>query len=241
MQPGSSRKVTVVILLVLTLALGVVAFVVASKLRESQAPEDTQASGFGPSATRDLYDDVEELFANTSCEKFLNASNANAIIETTDSDVSEMSFTVTGEEPIDLKPKICRYEEEPDKYIDVVMQAYDADSYVYDSETEKIALLNMGLISEVLDQGAYPALHTKYYFGTYAGSRFGYQQTAPRTDMCAAIIYQDANDFEYVSLIYSGYNCNDTVAQNKVIMETMSIIINMQMTYTYTKANVNPY
>jgi hypothetical protein len=244
MELGNSRKVTVAILGIISIGLVLGAIYIGILLQQNQAPEDSGAFGFGSGAIKDYFDEVDGFFKTVPCRLILNDGLVNAISHVYNQPLLNFEINTLS----DIKAEgalqtICQFTEEDIKkkytiatplpsMIELEIRTYNEDSYIYNSEAEKIAFVNSFIFKSVLEQGAFPENKTKYYFGT--------DLSAP--GMCRATIFHDTNEFEYAALTYYGYDCSlaTTKYKNKVFAKAISSFVDKSINSIYGANGFNP-
>lgn len=231
----NGRKITIAILVALTVLLIGAAVYIVIRLNSSPNPDES-VFGFGEEAVRDFYDDVEDLFQTMSCQKMFDPLRAISISQGTSVKLSDDNFApwIGGKDPTYGFPKFCAVQESitPNKYFELTMNTYRIDSNVYESEEEKIALLVPNLINSVSDEGAFEDIRIKYFFGLFNDD----------PEKCGAVILDDTNEFHYILLTYTGYDCEseDTIVRNQIFSRTIGSVIYTQIQAIYDANGFDP-
>ena len=232
-----SRKVLVIMLLILAIgAIGVTAFIIY-QIQKSQAPTSSSASGFGPNATTDLYEPIETAFKQSKCEDFFSAATLSE-----NAALSSLGTTITSQfewrESIAL-PQLalnCTYTLADNKKLVFYVYSYAKDTQVFDSQ----AIL-IGVVNKVsLDDGEKGYLGSVETFDTRTKYTFGSDVTLDGS--CRVNIFDDQNDFYYASINYIGFGeckAEETINLNKEIIKSFIDKIT-NIVKTVTTANRNP-
>lgn len=203
------RKIIIILLIGLTLFLGVGSLLITQIIRNNQAPTDSDASGFGAGATKNLYDDVDESFANANCEDFLTMDQITDAEALGITEVDALKYVRA-----DRLPLSCYFGFGTDtKYAVFVLHSYNTDSFIDNSQEELFARINGQSLLDVKGEGDSQGVN---YF-------FGQGQTEDITPICRSTFFQVQNDFEYAELTYYGFeNCEDLTNSNESIATYIS-------------------
>lgn len=246
MNRGSSRSLAVVILTVLAVALVGVGVFVALQLQNTEAPDDASAFGFGDDAITDFFDDVSDFFNRTDCELLLNDGLIIALSKSAGTDLEDEFFltTLNDQTADDGLTKECNFTEEEidleatsypifESFITYEIKTYNQDSYIYESAQEKTDYVNSFLIDTITSQGQFPDKFTQYYFGT---------DVLDPTGSCVINIFHDYNEFEYITIGMTGYDCSDPNTQYIVMLmaEATSSYIHESITLIYEEYHFDP-
>lgn len=231
----NGRKITIAILVALTVLLIGAAVYIVIRLNNSSNP-DSSVFGFGDEAVRDFYDDVEDLFQKTSCQKLFDPLLAISISQATNVKLTTDNFTpwIGGKDPTYGFPKFCAVQESitPNKYFELTMNTYRIDSNVYESEEEKIALVVPNFINSIYDEGEFADVKTKYFFGLYNDD----------PEKCGTIILDDTNEFHYILLTWTGYDCSsqEAITKNQIFSRTIGSFVYNQIKVIYDANGFDP-
>lgn len=203
---NSRRKVTLAILFVMTALLAGVSIFITLRIQQNNAANDANASGFGQTATRDLYDDVQTAFAAKPCERFFGKDFVNSSMNLTKDDI----ISVTGLTPTIATPKECTYNLSNNRTIKFRLVSYNLQSYIDPDEEALYARIGSIYQQDPID--------TFLSFDTVV-------ITAPSLDgkACDSLMYHVQNDFEYALVEFKGFgDCATVVANNKLIMQVFA-------------------
>ncbi len=217
---STGRKITIFILLLLTIGLGAVSLYVTYNITQDNAPEDSDASGFGPEATTDLFSVVEKYFREVPCETLM--SNYNATTELIDA-VNEATEAGTYSfEPANLPqatdiPMQCIFNLGPDHSVVFLAYTYEVESDIDNSAEELYARVKEQYgLNEVVDEGTSDRI--KYFFGWDQVTTVAVEKL-----VCRSVLFESQNDFEYASVVYYGFDdCTDVINLNKILTQAIS-------------------
>ncbi len=206
------KKLTIAVLLVLTLALAAISTYVALTLNSERTP-DVGVSGFGDYATRDLYENITVFFGGKDCDEFLNS---NFFTNQTFDNSTVFSFSSIENNLEDFGayeylPTSCSYVLQNDNRLNFLVYSYDYDSFIAESREELYSRINV--FDQVLDEGTFS--NTDYFFGI-------------ENDKCVTHFFQLDNEFEYARLEYNvgELDCSTLIEDNKAFSSRISSELN---------------
>lgn len=219
-MPGTARKVTIVLLIILTLALAGVAAIIAMRLQQqgTVAPPSADAAGFGSNATKDLYDEFGDFFASLECEEFLAPTAIQNIQFYEQFDIHPAVADILAEGEVEVFTQAasgdvainCTYQLDSDHSVDVTLYAYNLDSVIDANPSALYTRVNTSNISSVIDSGSTTTAAVFFGSGLEAGT-------------CVSNIYHAQNDFERVTVSYDGFaNCDDIEGFNQALSKVIS-------------------
>lgn len=199
---GASRKILVVVLGLMTIGLGGAAIYVGLNLQNQQAPEDTSAYGFGEDAVKENFGPVLNAIEQTPCSFYVNERKLGEF---------ELYFELESSTPGSVYGssqdyfKICKYSlanRGADIYLS--LQGYPEDAEIDDNREALYTRVNNELFQNTgnLEQGR--------FFGTvdyFLGRAKSYVDGEPGN--CLVAMYHVQNDFEYASVEFKGFNCEE--------------------------------
>lgn len=185
------RKLTLAILFVLTVGLAGISIYITNRISQNQSPTDSEASGFGDEATRDLFEVVAAEFAKKNCNVFLDKPILTAA--GFDSyDTASTGALLNADIFQNAYSKECVYfYEGSDKRITLSVVPYNYDSEIKENQE---ALFNKWVVSQLerpADEGRYELI--PYFYGSDLTTDLG---------ECKALLFHDQNDFEVAILSY---------------------------------------
>lgn len=203
------RKVTIILLIGLTLFLGVGSILVTQIIRTNQSPTDSAASGFGAGATKDLYDDVTNSFANADCSAFLTIDQVTDASTLGITKVEALKYVSE-----DKLPLICYFGfGSDDKYAVLKLHSYSTDSYIDNSQEELFTRINGEMLNTIDSEAESQGVN---YF-------FGQGRTEDISPICRTTFFHVQNDFEYAELTYYGFDdCEALKSSNDSISKYIS-------------------
>ena len=201
------RKLTIIVLIVLTFVLGLGSLVLTQIVRNNQAPTDSAASGFGEGATNQLYDDVFTNFKGSACEPFINVDDLTKDPLLGITKVNTLKFVAEGRVPLK-----CLYELDENKSIILELFSYNASSQIDKTQQDLFNRINGELLLDELDKGN--ANGIDYFYGQ--GTNIGIE------NICRTTMFHVQNDFEYALVSYYGFeDCSKLVNLNKDLTSKM--------------------
>jgi hypothetical protein len=212
LERGTARKVAVIALVVMTIALAAVGAVILYQVQTQQTPKDSLASGFGSSANRSNFTNVELAFLDTPCEFFLNkdyVTNTGSTIL----DSLGLKFSHGRDRGLEYEndfAKSCFYyfKDAPGgtKIIELRVKAYKTNSTIDPNAEALYSRINTPSITITESGRIEPAVN--YFFGQAKGL----------TEICRTNLFHDQNDFEYAAISYSGFkSCAEIIEVNQLL------------------------
>lgn len=199
------RKVTLAALFVMTVLLAGVSIFITIRIQQNNAANDANASGFGNTATKDLYDDVQSAFAARPCERFFGKDFATSVGLTKDDILS-----VTAQTPTFVTPKDCTYNLSNNRSISFRLVAYNTNSYI---DPDANALYDR--IGSIYQKDALDIFQS---FDTVVITGTSLDGTA-----CDSLMYHIQNDFEYALVEFKGFgDCASVITNQKIIMKVFA-------------------
>jgi len=204
-----NKKVILSIFLLAILVVGV--GIVTLTIRNNTALQNSEAAGFGSSATTTNLRFVERTLAFTACPEFLSQKNLNTLPSN-----NRLTITKIDSQPSqNLIPTICSYSLSNNKQIVLTVHAYNKSSFIDKSQLDLFKRINGLNLGRVINDKV-----------TTAGIHFFYGTDKANSAICRVNIYHPINDFEYATLTYSGFqNCNDLTTNNAIISDALGINI----------------
>lgn len=201
------RKVTLAVLFVMTVLLAGVSIFITLRIQQNNAANDANASGFGATATKDLYDDVQSAFAQKPCERFFGKDFVNSDMGLTKDDI----ISTTGIAPSFVTPKDCTYNLSNNRSITFRLVAYNTNSYI---DPDAQALYNrIGSIYQKDELGYLNAFDNTIFVGN----------SIQTTGACDALLYNNSNDFEYALIEFKGFgDCSTLVTTQAPILRVFA-------------------
>ncbi len=221
-MPQLSRKVLTIILAVLLIAaLGIGAFIVI-RLQANQAPVNSSATGFGPGATRNLFQKVYDNFKAKTCTDILTAADIQKLTATALGNPAAFkgsNITDYGSDPI--TPKFCDYAFSSTSHFLFTLNDYNQTSVITNNAQEEYDRTNNNLILEVIKTDTIGSV--KYFYGSSLPGAQG---------VCQVTMFQQDNDFDYAAVTYYGVSaCTDPdmIDFNTQLMQTLAAHIGQIM------------
>lgn len=225
-------KVKVVLLLVGGLVLVIGTAFLAVRLAQTTSPEDTSATGFGRTATRDLFAPVATTFSGIRCNTLFN-TNLLELTPNIQDDIKSIEL-VNEVAPFQDLSKWCEYDIGGGRKITFSLLPYSAESDI-DSDREALyTRINGELLYNYNIYAHDNWFNVDYYLG----------EDAEIDNGCRTNLFHFQNDFEYASIHYEGFSqpCysdsfiefNDAVAS--IFSENISVImdtINLEYGVTF--------
>ncbi len=213
-----SRKIAVIVLSIMTLALLGVGVVILLQLQQDQSPDEADAAGFGSTAVRTNFDLVEQAFNEMDCTWYLNqemlTNTGDQALDQlgreyshgyirrleVDHDFAKNCFYFFSEDPTIPNPEDFRI-------IHFYVSAYEMDAVIDNSAEELYQRVNTDTIIRVVDEGQIRGETIRYFYGD-----------SDIEGVCQANIFHNQNDFEYASILYSQFGpCSQNIELNKRI------------------------
>lgn len=226
-----SRKIAVILLSVMTLALLAVGVIILLQLQQDQSPEESDAAGFGSSADRSLYLPVANTFKDVGCVEYFNIGEVyssgylplyNLIVRS-----SKFSTDDLTEADEDILVKNCLYDLGDNKTIRFNVLAYNLESQIPDTRDELYANVLDSYLDSQLDSGVYEFV--RYFYG----------QDLNDSNQCHSIIFHFQNEFRYAKVDYEGFeSCSSLTEINKVLTDNFAkkidgVMENYSLSLTY--------
>lgn len=193
---SDKRKLTLAVLFILTIVLAAVSIFITIRIQQSNAPDDSQAAGFGATATKELYEIVKETFYNTPCNTFLSTDIVKNYTPKLTSELINYTTITATEEKIDAdKTKICIYDLGDNRKLTFEFYPYDADSAIANTAEDLYSEINAALIAEDPITFLTGVNNVDSFYGT--DSQF--------YERCRTTLFHTQNEFKFASLFYEGY------------------------------------
>lgn len=203
------RKITIIVLIGLTLFLGVGTLLITQLVRNNQAPTDSDAGGFGEGATRVLYDDVATVFKNSSCDLYIDESIVSGLSEQGITDVAAVKYGASGNNVL----RCIFYFGNIKKYAILELYGYDQNSAIDYTQEDLFNRINSFELKSTLDEGEIQGV--SYFFGEGNGD--------VQDNGCRSTFFHVQNDFEYAKITYYGLgDCGELVPFNKGIADNIA-------------------
>lgn len=210
------KKITIIILVILTLLLGVGSLIITQLIRNNQAPTDSAASGFGPDASRDKFDIVAEAFQFTNCSAYFPQEIVSSTIENAKegndrySDLNGSDFEVWRSRDYTQIPKYCEYVINNKMLIEFKLYSYTSNSVIDNSAEELYERVNTQTISKIVTEQTDFDDQIVYFYGYGIPNNGG---------NCVLNFFHKQNDFEYGQITFNG---NTECTFDKDLFEELS-------------------
>lgn len=219
MNTSTSRNVTIVVLLIMTVVLIASSIFIALRLQTSTTPDATGATGFGDDATTDLFAPVIEMMFAMQCEEFIRPIGAP--VGTTMPFVSEIKETYFegGNNSV-----FCVYDVSDYYQFTFYVKGYGVDAIIDDNQPSLIARVKTQILgSGYTDITNVTIGPVKYHFAETADGR------------CITLFFHDKNDFEFGHLEFTKMeSCGYVAGANSTISQTISENLKLIMNKFYT-------
>jgi len=219
MLKNSQTKAIVVVVLIVALVSG--GLLVVKNIQDNQALQNSEAAGFGSSATRDNFANVENDFAASSCEYFFS----KGLINSDQKDLYSLVDNInTKAYPAETRvPKVCDYDLGNGKKISFGVFTYAANSKIDATQSDLFSRIYSANLSSTIIGGQLTNIH--YFFGNNLNVG----------GMCSSLVFHDQNDFEYAIVNYEGFgDCTNLKAVNNEVLQIFSKkILDIMRKYPY--------
>jgi hypothetical protein len=213
-----SRKVLVVLLLVLSvLVIGVGAYVVY-QIQNTQAPTPSSASGFGVTATRELYPEAERVFRVMGCDNLFSEAVIDTYAPVDFAELRALDMTVESTFDTPLNPLNCLVELSTDETLFISLHTYELKSLIDATKEELYERIKAKNLAEVISQGNY--FGSEYFFGIDKSNN----------ENCRSNLFNQQNEFEYLTIQYIGFDdCAEISGLNGTINYVISRVVDEAM------------
>ncbi len=206
----SRRRLSIISLLILTGLFVAGGAFLAVQLQQSQAPDDTGATGFGDNADLTLIPIVKNNIANTSCETFLETGFLSTVDYLADKTFILQDKTDLTTSP--YAPKDCFYTS-GDLLIHTAVFSYpESYDFIPDSFQNLVNDVNGLLLDQVYKKGRFNYTDTFNITYFYGDQRAGEDDNgkALTSDTCTVTMYHNWNDINYAAVDITGFgDCFD--------------------------------
>lgn len=210
------KKITIIVLIGLTLFLGAGTLLITQLVRNNQAPTDSDAGGFGEGATKVLYDDVATVFKNSSCDLYINESIIGDFTDLGITDVAAVKYGASGNNVL----RCIYYFGNIKKYAILELYGYDQSSAIDYTQQDLFNRINSAELTSTLDENEVQGVN--YFFGEGNGQ--------VEDNGCRSTFFHVQNDFEYAKITYYGLGeCDGLVSFNKRIADNIAKTISEAM------------
>jgi hypothetical protein len=187
---------------------------------------DTSVSGFGAAADTQLYEKVGLIFANTKCEQVLYPDyqlyDTFPVLKFSNYSMTPLPLPTDGKTAFS-----CRYDFDQGKYVHFNIYTYAADAKADPDRKTLLARVNQSL-GKIHDSGRLGIVD--YYLGT--------DKNDPT--ICRTTLLHPLNEFEYASIAYEGFLCDELADLNKEMVSIFGNYITTSLEYVYqTYANTS--
>ncbi len=213
---STGKKITIGVLLLLTLILAGVSTFIALSLNDqgTSQNEDVGVAGFGEAATRDIYEQVYLRFGLTECEDILNRSfiSSNSFRTNMFNNFISVENNLEQLGLLEYLPLSCTYNFGNNSKLRFSVFTYDIDSEIAESREALYSRINS--FDSIIDEGT--TNNTDYFIGV-------------EEDRCITNMFQLDNEFEYAQIEYSldGVECNQLVSDNDIFVEELSSFVDL--------------
>lgn len=216
----TQKHIRIISIIISLSSLILLVLLLASMLQKVQAPDDSQASGFGENATRDLFVPTAELFQNTPCENIFYREHP-ALAEF--NEMSQQSFSISTEnlEPNTDIPLSCKYNLGNDRAISFTVYSYSPNSIIDDTQKDLWNRINDENMDSIKDVGMIGIMD---YF--YGADKFD-------TKKCRSNVFHPINDFEFAEIVYTGFNCEEIKDLNREFVTVFGNYLHDALEFIY--------
>lgn len=200
---SNRKRVIIIVLIIVTIGLGGASILLSQMLQNSQAPNSSKASGFGETATKDLYEPLSKAFETTGCVGLLSPAIIDYYVRDDFSEVNKYSYEYYDLNTGNNIPVHCFIDLDVGRKIELELHAYDKNSDIASSKDALYSKVNTSLIKSKTTSGSFK--QTQYFFGEGVNN-----------GECITTIFNTLNEFEYLKLVYQNFDksCNELTKLN---------------------------
>lgn len=216
----------------MTITLIAASVFIAIRLQTSTAPQQTGAAGYGESADPTLFNDVTLAFSQTDCRFFVSEEKAIAggytEVAKLYAKARQQGKQFFPQNPVYPNPLNCLFTFDGPTAIQMKVVTYSSETVIDESPQALYTRVNNNTFEVVFDEGVLEG-----------GYRFFYGRSSVTRGLCVSNIFQDINDFQTITLYYSGFDCEDHIALNEDLSRYIADEVSTMLsdTISYDPAN----
>lgn len=209
------KRTTIIILIGLTLLLGVGSFLVTRLIQQqSQAPTTSAAAGFGENATRDVYDDVEEMFRDGGCEALISLDvislySPEDFLLTNATKFEEVPLSFPADRNASLN---CGFTTNYGADFRIKVYTYNFNSIIDPNPQALYDRINVNLANNLLE-------------GSVFGSDYFMGNDSNNASVCRLNLFHTQNDFEYITIELTNHGDGTSCQSQTNFMNELAYII----------------